>query len=196
VKRKYPPYHHNASSSLNSSFVAYHLWNLGKEFLPTGERFMDLIPTPFPWFVAGPILGLCVAGLYATTNKHLGISGGYSSLLAAARGKGSFYNWRLCFLAGTVIGAAIIAIFAGSPQRGLRYGEPGEHLSLPALVLVLFAGSVLVGYGARMAGGCTSGHGITGCSTRSSGSLVAVATFVVTAVIVTLILHALTGGVL
>jgi uncharacterized protein len=162
----------------------------------TGGIAMDLIPTPFPWFLAGPILGLCVAGLYATTNKHLGISGGYSSLLAAARGRGSFNKWRIWFLGGTVIGAAVIAVFAGSPQRGVRYGELGQQLSLPVLVLVLFAGSVLIGYGARMAGGCTSGHGITGCSTRSPGSFVAVSTFVVTAVIVALVLDALTGGVL
>jgi len=88
----------------------------------------------------------------------------------------------------------LVAILGGSPQAGLKYGALGEYLSLPALVAVLIAGGVLIGFGARAAGGCTSGHGITGCSARSPGSFVAVSIFVGTAVAVTLIIHALTGG--
>jgi uncharacterized membrane protein YedE/YeeE len=62
------------------------------------------------------------------------------------------------------------------------------------LVVTLFVGGVLIGFGARWAGACTSGHGLTGCATRSRGSLVAVVTFMVTAVAVTFLLHLLTGG--
>ena len=72
----------------------------------------------------------------------------------------------------------------------------GEYLSLPALIATLFAGGVLIGFGARWAGACTSGHGLTGCATLSRGSLIAVMTFMVTAVAVTLLLHVLTGGAL
>jgi uncharacterized membrane protein YedE/YeeE len=67
---------------------------------------------------------------------------------------------------------------------------------MPALVATLFAGGLLIGFGARWAGACTSGHGLTGCATRSRGSVVAVATFVATAVLITLLLHLLTGGAL
>jgi len=154
---------------------------------------MHVLPTPFPWYLSGPATGMCVSGMYALTNKHMGISGSFGSLVTMASSKGRVISWRVTFLLGTVIGAALVAILGGSPQTGLEYGTLSEHLSLPALVLVLFAGSVLIGYGARMAGGCTSGHGITGCATRSPGSFVAVSIFVVTAVLVTLVLNALTG---
>lgn len=87
-----------------------------------------------------------------------------------------------------------MAIPGESPQFGLGYGVLGELLLLGALVLVLFAGGLLIGFGARWAGACTSGHGLSGCATRSPGSLVAVMTFMVTAVGVTLLLHLATGG--
>lgn len=76
----------------------------------------------------------------------------------------------------------------------MGYGALGEYLSLPALIAVLFVGGVLIGFGAWWAGACTSGPGSTGCATRSRGCMVAVCTFVVTAVAVTLLIHALTGG--
>jgi uncharacterized protein len=110
----------------------------------------------------------------------------------AVRGRG-VEQWRLWFLAGTIAVAALIAMLGGSPQAGLGWGVLGDELSLPALIVALLAGGVLIGYGARWAGGCTSGHGITGCSVRSKGSLVAVMTFMLTAVGLTLLLHELTG---
>ena len=63
---------------------------------------------------------------------------------------------------------------------------------VPLLLLV----GVLVGYGARWAGGCTSGHGLSGCAAGSPESLAATATFFSVAVVVTLGLHALTAGAL
>ena len=155
----------------------------------------DLLPIPLPWYVAGPLMGLIVAGFYAVTNKHLGISGAYVQVVDRARGR-PIEVWRLWFLGGTFLGAALVALTSGYPQTGLAYGALGEYVSLPALVVVLFAGALLIGFGARWAGACTSGHGLTGCATRSPGSMVAVVTFVVTAVVVTRILHWLTGGAL
>lgn len=140
-------------------------------------------------------MGLTVAGLYALTNLHLGISGAYVQVVDFARRR-PIEAWRLWFLGGTFVGAALVALPAGSPQSGWRYGALGEYLSPPLLVVTLFVGGVLVGFGARWAGACTSGHGLTGCATRSSGSLVAVMTFIVAAVAVTLLIHALTGGAL
>ena len=153
----------------------------------------NMLPIPLAWYIVGPLMGITVAGMYAITNKHLGISGAYADALRVVTMR-SRMTWRLWFLGGTFIGALIVAILGGSPQAGLEYGALGDYLSLPALFIVLLAGGVLIGYGARAAGGCTSGHGITGCSTRSVGSFVAVAIFVVTAVAVTMIVHALTGG--
>ena len=163
--------------------------------LANGGHVFDILTIPVPWYLVGPLMGLTVAGLYATTNKHLGVSGAYVQAVDWARGR-SVESWRLWFLAGTVAGAALVALLGGSPQFGLGYGRLGELLSLPALVGVLFIGGILIGFGARWAGACTSGHGLTGCSTRSAGSMVAVMTFMVTAVGVTLLLRLLTGGAL
>ncbi len=153
----------------------------------------DVLPIPVPWYVVGPLMGLTVAGLYAVTNKHLGVSGAYVQVVDFARGR-PIETWRLWFLGGSFLGAAVAALLGGSPQTGWGYGALGEYLSLPALVATLFVGGVLIGFGARWAGACTSGHGLTGCATRSRGSFVAVVTFMVTAVAVTFLLHALTGG--
>lgn len=155
----------------------------------------DYLPVPFPWYVAGPLMGLVVAGLYLVTNRHLGISGAYVQVVDHARGR-PIGAWRLWLLGGTFVGAALVALLGGYPQTGLRYGALGEYLSLPALVLTLLVGGMLIGFGARWAGACTSGHGLSGCATRSPGSMVAVATFFVTAVVFTLLIHLLTGGAL
>lgn len=154
---------------------------------------MDVIPTPFPWYIAGPVIGLSVAGLYATCNRHLGMTGAYQALFDLVRGGTRHNIWQVWFLGGTIIGATAIAVLGGSPQSGLAYGALGEALTLPELIAVLFAGSVLIGYGARLAGGCTSGHGISGCAIRSPGSFVAVGMFVVTAVALTLAFDVLWG---
>lgn len=155
----------------------------------------DVLPVPLPWYVVGPLMGLIVAGLYTVTNRHLGVSGAYVQFVDGARGR-SIEVWRLWFLGGTILGAALVALLGGYPQAGLGYGALGEYLPTPALLGVLLLGGTLIGFGARWAGACTSGHGLTGCATGSRGSMVAVLTFVVTAVAVTFLLHLLTGGAL
>ena len=156
---------------------------------------LQILPDPLPWFVVGPAMGLVVAGMFAVANKHLGVSGGYAQLIALARGR-PVEAWRLWFLAGAFGGAGLAALLGDNPQTGLEYGALGDYLSLPALIGVLLAGGVLIGYGARWAGGCTSGHGLTGCAIRSRGSMVVAATFMATALAVTLLLHWVTGGAL
>lgn len=156
---------------------------------------LPAISFPLPWYLVGPLMGLIVAGLYLTTNNHLGISGSYVQFIDYLRGR-RIEAWRLWFLGGTVAGAAMVSLVGDYPQVGLGYGALGEYLSLPGLALALFVGGVLIGFGARWAGGCTSGHGLTGCSIRSRGSMLTVVTFVVTAVGFTFVLHWLTGGAL
>lgn len=154
---------------------------------------LDVLPVPLPWYIVGPLMGLVIVGLYASTNKHFGITGSYVQMVSLAKGL-PVEAWRLWLLGGTLAGATLVAILGESPQAGLRYGALGELLPLGALVGVLFSGGLLIGFGARWAGGCTSGHGLSGCATRSPGSLVAIMTFMVTAVGVTLLMHMLTGG--
>jgi uncharacterized protein len=154
---------------------------------------VDVVSVPLPWYVVGPLMGLIVAGLYLVTNNHLGISGAYVQVVDFARGR-PIETWRLWFLAGTAGGAGLVSVLAGYPQTGLAYGALGAYLSLPQLAVTLFGGGILIGFDARWAGACTSGHGLTGCATRSQGSMVAVATFMVTAIGFTFLLGFLTGG--
>lgn len=156
---------------------------------------LHLLPDPVPWYIVGPLFGLCVVALYALTNKHLGISGSYVQLLDGARGRG-IEVWRLWFLGGLLAGGVVASILGTDHQTGLAYGRLGHLLPLTALIPVLLAGSLVLGFGARWAGACTSGHGISGSSTRSPGSMVAVATFMVTAIAATFALHIATAGAL
>jgi len=148
---------------------------------------------PLPWFIAGPLMGLSVVAMYAAGNKHLGICGSFVQFADAARSR-PLETWRFWFLGGILGGAALVTLLAGYPQAGINYGTLSRNLPLNALIPFLFVGGVLIGAGARWAGACTSGHGITGCSTRSTGSMVAIATFMVTAVAATLALNAVSGG--
>lgn len=139
------------------------------------------------------MMGLSVVGLYALTNLHLGVTGAYVQFVDMARGR-AVERWRLWFLAGLLLGAACVGILGTDPHSLLGYGAIGRLLPLYVLVPVLFVGGVLIGYGARWSGACTSGHAISGCSVRSPGSYLAAMTFFVTAVAVTLAMHVATGG--
>lgn len=157
---------------------------------------LEILPDRLPWFVAGPVMGLCVVALYALINRPLGVSGSYAQVAVFFRDRAAVETWRLWFLGGLIGGAAVAAVLRGGPAVGLGYGALGRVVPLAALVPILLAGGLLMGYGARWAGGCTSGHGLRGSSTLSPASLVATLTFMGTAVGLTLLLHAVTGGAL
>ena len=157
---------------------------------------MDLLPDRIPWFVAGPLLGLLVVGLYAVANKPIRSLPAYIQTLSLAREGRAAEPWRVWFFGGMFAGGALAGLLRGGPSYGLGYGDLAVELPLPVLALVLLAGGTLMGYGARWAGGCTTGHGLCGSSVLSPGSLVATATFFSAAIVVTLVLHAVTGGAL
>lgn len=153
---------------------------------------VDVVPGQLPWWVAGPGIGMCVVALYALANVKLGVSGGWLQLLLALERRPLSEPWRLWFLGGLVVGS-VLASAAGT-TRVQGYGALGEALPRPALLVVLAGCGLLIGYGARWAGGCTSGHGISGCSAGSPESVAATGTFFGVAVAVTLAVHALSGG--
>ena len=155
---------------------------------------MQVIPEQLPWWVAGPGIGMCVVALYALANVKLGVSGGWLQLLHAVSRRPVTEPWRLWFVAGLVLGSAAASALGTRHVRG--YGALSEVLSPAALVMVLLVVGVLIGYGARWAGGCTSGHGISGCSAGSPESIVTTATFFGVAIAVTFLIHLATGGVL
>lgn len=157
---------------------------------------MGLLPEQLAWWIAGPLLGICVAGMYAVTNKSLGASGTYAQLTDKILKKPVKEPWRLWFMVGVIIGAFFYGISSTGFHWNWNYGQLSDVLSIPNLLLVLFFGGLLMGWGARWAGGCTSGHGLCGTATRSPASFAATMSFFITAVVVTFVIHALTGGLL
>lgn len=156
----------------------------------------DLLPDRIPWFVAGPILGLLIVGMFALANKPLGSVGAYGQVLALARFRSAPEPWRVWFFGGILAGGFLATAMPGEIHFGLAFGALADELPLPVLVLALFAAGLMMGYGARWAGGCTMGHGLCGSSTRSPGSMAAMLTFMGTAIVVTFLISTLIGGAL
>ncbi|MPZ72517.1 MAG: YeeE/YedE family protein [Nitriliruptorales bacterium] len=148
-----------------------------------------------PWYIGGPLFALCVVALYWLTNQRLGVSGSYLHISKIVMRRPGAQAWRIWFFAGVLLGAGGAAAANGVFAEG-GYGHLAEVLPMSALVPVLLVGGMLIGYGARFAGGCTSSHGISGCSSLSGGSFVTTAVFFSTAVVVTWLLHLFSGGAL
>jgi uncharacterized protein len=147
-----------------------------------------------PWFVAGPLFGLTVVAIYALLNDTLGVSGTYFQVSQFIRRRAALDTWRVWFWIGLAAGALLAVALRGGPALSLDYGPLTAILPLSLTVIVLLAAGLLMGYGARWAGGCTSGHGMTGVVSFSRASLAAAATFFATAVVVTGVVHRLSGG--
>ena len=154
---------------------------------------MEILPDRLAWYIAGPLMGLCVVGLYALANRPLGATTAYSETFSFLRRRG-FEPWRVALFSGLVIGALVATLLGDGINPGLSYGALGDLLPLAALVPILLIAGFVMGFGARTSGGCTSGHGLRGSSSLSPASLAATGTFMATAVVVTAILHLVTGG--
>lgn len=155
---------------------------------------MDLLPDRLPWFVTGPLLGLLVVGLFLVANQPLGASGAYVQTLKSARRDHDVVVWRVWYFGGIFLGGVLATVLG--PGIEIRTGYDAMSAagwSKPVIGVVVFVAAVVMGYGAKMAGGCTSGHGICGTAQRSPASWAATATFVVTAIVVTFALTSLTS---
>jgi uncharacterized protein len=139
---------------------------------------MTMLSDRCPWYVAGPLLGLVIVGLRALLNKPLGALGGYIDVAENVR-KPSRLGLRSFLLLGFVVGGFSYALLSGKFAMTIGYGRLDRAFAgAPAAELaVLAAAGTVMGFGARMAGGCTSGHGLCGTSLGSPASLVATATF-------------------
>jgi uncharacterized membrane protein YedE/YeeE len=145
---------------------------------------VDVLLDRPPWFLVGPLLGLIVVAVFATMNARLGVVGGYSELLERGLGTRRALGWKAWFLIGIVLGGLLFGVAASGVPSAQGYGWLEAELGNDPLATgaVLAAGGVLIGVGAKVAGGCTSGNGISGCSFGSPASLVATGTFMATAV--------------
>jgi uncharacterized membrane protein YedE/YeeE len=170
---------------------------------------MELITQPWPWYVAGLIIGLIVPALLILGNKHFGISSNLRHICAAcfpADIKFFKYDWKkeiwnFYFVGGILVGGFIAAQFLSNGQDILvnpklveelsNYGisdyskiVPVDLFTLDKLFtlkgfIMMVGGGFLVGFGTRYAGGCTSGHAIMGLSNLQWPSLVATICFMV-----------------
>ena len=168
---------------------------------------IEKILAPWPWYVAGPLIGLIVPLLLLAGNKPFGISSNLRHMCAACiPAKLPFFNydwkaeaWNLFFVAGIVLGGIITYLFLGGNQpvaiseetiamlqsRGINDLSglmPGQIFNWENVFnlkgLVFFVlGGFMVGFGTRYAGGCTSGHAIMGISNLQWPSLVATMSF-------------------
>ena len=168
---------------------------------------IELLRHPWPWYVAGPLIGLLVPVLLYLGNRQLGISSNLRHACAALfPGDVAFFRydwksaglWNLAFVAGIVLGGFIggrllaapeITLSAGAKAQLLALGiqdfsglMPREvftwsHLLTVRTLVFVVLGGFLVGFGTAWAGGCTSGHGITGLASLERASLIAVAGF-------------------
>ena len=142
------------------------------------------------WWIAGPILGLVILGFLGLANKRFGVVGGITDLVqGSAEGKG-LRSWRALLVLGIVIGGAAYALLAGAPDAGSSYSWLDAHLSDGGEVGVLFGAGLAIGVGARTAGGCTSGHGLTGSALLSPASIASMMTIMATAIATTFALKA------
>jgi uncharacterized membrane protein YedE/YeeE len=137
--------------------------------------------TPLSGLVGGALIGLASALLMLLAGRIAGISGIFGGLIApGANDRG----WRLAFIAG-LIAAPLLAALGGAAL-------PAP--AMPASLTLVAVGGLLVGFGTRMGGGCTSGHGVCGIARLSARSIVATAIFMVGAVAtVAIVRHGLGG---
>lgn len=136
--------------------------------------------TPIPAAIGGTLIGLAVALLMLTTGRIAGISGIVDGLIGNDDGKG----WRAAFVAGLIL-APLLARLVGFTLPTPR---------MPASWVVIAGAGLLVGFGTRLGGGCTSGHGVCGMARLSPRSIVATLIFMGTAMVVVAIARHGPGG--
>jgi hypothetical protein len=169
----------------------------------------EILSQPWPWYVAGPIIGLTVPALLILGNKTFGISSSLRHVCASCFPANiPFFQydwkkeiWNLLFVIGIFWGALIAVQFFPNPEpiqvnENLKnelanYGIQDYSSLVPKDLfnwynlltikgfIFMVLGGFMIGFGARYAGGCTSGHAIMGLSNLQLPSLIATICFMV-----------------
>ncbi len=162
---------------------------------------------PWPWYIAGPVIGLFVPALLIVGNRMFGVSSNLRHMCSAllpGRVEHFRYDWKrtglwnLIFLAGIAVGGFLASLWGGphsieiSEQTRIALTGLGIHdfsglaprevfmwsvLLTPRGIVSVVLGGFLVGFGTAYAGGCTSGHAISGLADLQLPSLIAVVGF-------------------
>lgn len=146
----------------------------------------------WPWWIGALALAGVAVAHAVTLGRPLGVSGRFERALRGSSDRSA----HLLFLGGLMLGGLVARLLGGDAATDT--GTMGSvHLAglddASTRAAVLFVGSVLVGFGTALAGGCTSGHGLVGCARLQTGSLVATAAFFGTAVALSFALVSIVG---
>jgi len=136
--------------------------------------------TPIPAAIGGGLIGLSAVLLMLSTGRIAGISGIFGGLLDFGNDK----SWRIAFIAGLILAPVIFG--------WIGYAMPAPKM--PASWTVIIAAGVLVGFGTRLGGGCTSGHGICGVARLSDRSIAATVIFMLVAIATVAVTRHVLGG--
>jgi len=142
--------------------------------------------TPLHWAVAGLSIALITLALQFVANRSLGISSALEDVCALASRNPVLRAtaqdgaaWRLPFVAGLFAGGVVSALLGGgwAPTWRVEPLDAVAALSPWVKGAWFFVGGLCIGFGTRLANGCTSGHGIFGNARLQPGSLASTATF-------------------
>ena len=138
--------------------------------------------TPGSAAVGGVLIGLAAVLLMITTGRVAGVSGFVSRLLPPYEDRQ--FAVRIAFVAGLAAGPLLYQLVTGMPMA----------VSVSSNVPLLVCAGLLVGFGAVLGGGCTSGHGVCGTARLSPRSLVATGVFMATALLTVFVVRQVLGG--
>ena len=136
---------------------------------------------PVSALIGGAMIGCASVLLMLFTGRIAGISGIFGGFLIPTGGDKA---WRLAFMAGLIF----------APLLGGMAGYPLPMPQMPRSWTLIIIAGLLVGFGTRLGSGCTSGHGICGVARLSIRSLIATATFMLTAIVVVAVVRHAFGG--
>lgn len=155
--------------------------------------------TPIHWALAGAGISAVTLVLLYVGNRRLGVSTGFENVCSlvvhtpyfSRRAVTGSNEWRLPLLAGLVLGGLLSAVLAGGWEPIWALGRFDDQIGWgnAGKLVWMFGGGLLVGFGTRLAGGCTSGHGIFGLSNFELPSLVSTLSFMGAGVITTNLIY-------
>ena len=129
--------------------------------------------TPISALTGGLLIGLSVALFFIFNGRMVGISGIASNFLVSKNNRIE----NFLFLVGLILGPLIYNLISGKEI----------NISISSSLILLIIGGTLVGFGTRISGGCTSGHGISGISRFSLRSIIATITFMIVGILTVLV---------
>ena len=156
------------------------------------------------WVWAGLVIAAVTLTLQYVLNRSLGVSTGLEKICSLVSDRPYFRRpalqqpgaWRLFFLAGLLVSGVLSALLGGGWETTWAAGmlDSVWELSSEMKVLWMFIGGLFIGFGTRLAGGCTSGHGIFGVANFHRSSLLAMVSFMVAGIVTTNIIYRWIAG--